>query len=142
MIKINLEKIPHKGFILATFESGVIFEPYEVKGDEIIFRSMKTLQEVIPTELHLFDQETEFRIVQRESRGDQIELLMTKEQELEMDSDLIYVEETFIKPEYSRRSCNGYLFQRNFLGFNGTLKNFSHKKKLDGLKIARLFSCR
>ena len=101
MIKINLEKIPHKGFILAIFESGVIFEPYEVKGDEIIFRSMKTLQEVIPTELHLFDQETEFRIVQRESRGDQIELLMTKEQELEMDSDLIYVEETFIKPEYS-----------------------------------------
>ena len=100
MLGISIEKAPKKGFILAYFRTRPIFSRYEIKNKEIIFKDWETFKEEMPSECHLFDADTEYRVVLRRARGDRIESVLTAKEEQAMDSDLLYTENVLIKEEY------------------------------------------
>ena len=94
---------PQKGYILAYYPHALVFEPYEMKDGNPCFAGMEAFAGEEPRECHLFDDRTECRIIKRESAGDTIRLLLTREEERAMDSDLLFEEEVFVKPQYANR---------------------------------------
>ena len=97
---ISVKKAPSKGLILAYFEEQLVFAKYEKLKDEIVFDGCDALTGETPWECHLFDGETEYRMVTREAHGDRIECCFSAQEEREMDPDLIYTEEVCVKEEY------------------------------------------
>ena len=100
MLGISIEKAPEKGFILACFRDRPIFGRYERKGGEIVFEGWEAFRDEMPQECHLFDGDTEYRMVARRARGDRIELVLTAEEEAAMEPDLLYAENVLIREEY------------------------------------------
>lgn len=100
MLGISIEKAPEKGFILACFRDRPVFAPYERKNGEIVFEGWEAFREEMPQECHLFDADTEYRIVARRSRGDRIELVLTAREEATMEPDLLYTENVLLREEY------------------------------------------
>lgn len=103
MIKLPLEKIPEKGFVLADFADTTVFEPYEIKNGELCLGSRKVFEQQIPIECHFFDETSELRLVHRESRNDTIEILLRESDEIDMDQELLYTQEVLLKQEYTNR---------------------------------------
>ena len=97
---ISIEKAPAKGFMLAYFRKQLVFTRYEKKGEEIVFDGQQALRDEAPWECHLFDEDTEYRSVARQSRGDRVESVLTAREEAEMDPDLLYAENVLIRDEY------------------------------------------
>jgi len=100
MLGISIEKAPAKGFILACFQERLGFGRYERKSGDIVFAGWEAFREKRPQECHLFDADTEYRMVARQARGDRIELVLTAREEATMDPDLLYTENVLIREEY------------------------------------------
>ena len=100
MLGISIEKAPERGFILACFRDRPVFGRYERKSGEIVFEGWEAFREETPQECHLFDTDTEYRMVARQARGDRIELVLTAREEAMMDPDLLYNENVLIREEY------------------------------------------
>lgn len=100
MLGISIEKTPEKGFILACFRERPVFGRYERKSGEIIFEGWEAFREKMPQECHLFDADTEYRMVARQARRDRIELVLTAREEETMEPDLLYTENVLIREEY------------------------------------------
>ena len=70
--KINFNKAPKKGLVLAYFRDGIVFKPYDLEQfdgeNDIILGHHK--EELL--ELHMFDEEQEFRAVYSLSRNQYI----------------------------------------------------------------------
>ena len=75
-----------------------------MKNGKPCFAGMDSFREEEPRECHLFDDRTECRIILRESVGDRIRIILTREEELAMDPDLLFEEQVLVKPEYSDRT--------------------------------------
>lgn len=103
MFKIDAGKAPAKGYLLAYYPKALVFEPYEIRDGELFFDGCEAFGDEEPKECHLFNRETEFRIVRRESRGDRIERVLTKREEDGMDPDLLYTEQMPVKEEYLQK---------------------------------------
>ena len=103
---MNLEMAPRKGFVLACFRGAVVFEPYRIRDGILSFEGCEAFQEETPRECHFFDENTEYRMVFRESRNDRIELVLTKEEEAGMDPDLLFEEDVLVQKEYAREGIH------------------------------------
>ncbi len=101
--EIPVEKLPVKGLLMAYFRDSLIFEPYEVKEGCIVSENSFRLEQELPEEVHFFDDSREYRCIVREARGDIIELLLTEEEEKEMDPDLLFLDEGIVREEFSSR---------------------------------------
>ena len=86
--------IPAEGYIYATFYGKVIFEKYKKTAKGIEFAGSSSLENETIQELHCFDENTEYRIV------DEIEAVMTYDEEKSMDKDLLYEDEMLIDEKY------------------------------------------
>ena len=76
---ITLTKAPQKGLMLAYLQGGLLFEPYEIEDGRIVFDGCDAYQDFCPAECHLFDTDTEYRMIFRESRGDTVEVVLTRQ---------------------------------------------------------------
>ena len=103
MIGICLEKAPSKGYLLAYFRDTLVFEPYTIENGRLVFSDWEVYQELAPKECHLFDENTEYRMILREARGDLVEVILTRQEEETMDPNLLYEEEVLVKNEYSEK---------------------------------------
>lgn len=103
---INLETAPRKGFLLAYFKGAMVFEPYSIRDGILSFDGCEAFRDETPRECHLFDENTEYRMIQREARNDRIELVLTREEEEGMDPDLLFEEEVLVKKEYAREGTH------------------------------------
>ena len=99
---LTLEKAPEKGFLLAYFRSAVVFEPYSIRDGILTFKGCEAFQDETPRECHLFDEDTEYRMILRQSRNDRIESSLRKQEEEGMDPDLLFEEDVLVKTEYAR----------------------------------------
>ena len=97
------DKAPAKGYILASYPDALVFEPYEIREGKLYFEGIEALSEEELRECHLFDDRAEYRMICRESAGDRIELLLSREEELDMDPDLVFEEEVLVRPQYAER---------------------------------------
>ena len=95
--------MPKKGYVFAQIGPAVIFEPYEVKDGIPDFPGLDLLKDGVPFECHFFDREREYRVMFREGRGDIVEIVLSKDEEKDMDPDLIYVSKEMVKEEYLKR---------------------------------------
>ena len=100
MMTISLEKLPPKGLMLLYCKDGTVFAPYEVKDGQLI--SNAKLPDETARECHFFDEESEYRLITRESDDSHIEIVYSADEEMNMDPDLIYKEYPLIREEYSR----------------------------------------
>ena len=103
---INLESAPREGFLLAYFRDALVFEPYRIEDGVLVFDGCEAFREETPRECHLFDENTEYRMVLREARNDRIESVLTKEEEEGMDPDLLFAEEALVKKEHIREGIH------------------------------------
>lgn len=101
----SIEKMPQKGFVLAYFRDGLVFEPYEVRNGMLLFDGCERLQKEDPTECHFFDRHQDYHRVCRQARHDVVEYVATEEEEARMEKDLLFVEDVLVKEEYVRRRC-------------------------------------
>ena len=97
---------PKRGYILAYYPDTLVFKPYSLQGEDLVFEGCEALRGVTPWECHLFDDCREVRLIRRESAGDRLEMVLSLEEERDMDPDLIFVEEVLVKPRYT---ANGQL---------------------------------
>ena len=118
---VNYSRAPEKGILLAYFPDALVFERYTITNDGLRFENWQHFQEKTPVECHLFDGNTEYRMVTRAARNDRIELLLTKQEAEQMDPDLVYTEDVLVKEEYSvkgtlpkrLRIVNRYIYTEN-----------------------------
>ncbi len=96
-------KIPKKGYLLAYFRSALLFEPYVVNGGDICFDGEEQFARETPFECHFFDAACDYHIVHRQSRGDVIEGMSCREEEEQMDPDLVYVQDVLVREEYAKK---------------------------------------
>ena len=121
MIGICLDKAPAKGYLLAYFQDALVFAPYTVENGRLVFSECEAYEEMTPKECHLFDKNTEYRMILREARGDQVEVILTRQEEETMDPDLLYEEEMLVKDEYAGKAglperlkvINRYMYTEN-----------------------------
>ncbi len=119
--KIPVDALPKKGYVMAYFQDALVFEPYEVKGGRIVCGCSERLEKELPRECHFFDADREYRMLLREARGDIIETVLTKEEEEEMDPDLLFRDEGLVREEFSSKPgmpeklcvINRYVFSEN-----------------------------
>ena len=103
MFDLNLEKAPAEGIILAYFPEKPVFEPYVIRGGQLIYDGCEEDRERNLLECHLFDRTKEYRTVFCESREERIESVLTAEEEDSMDPDLLYTEEQLVKDAYKKK---------------------------------------
>ncbi|MBR0382986.1 MAG: hypothetical protein IJH71_11195 [Eubacterium sp.] len=121
MIGIRLDMAPQKGYLLAYFRDALVFEPYTIENGRLVFPECEVYQEMSPKECHLFDENTEYRMIFREARDDRVEVILTRQEEETMDPNLIYEEEVLVKNEYSGKAgipkslkvINRYMYTEN-----------------------------
>ena len=121
MIGIRLDMAPQKGYLLAYFRDALVFEPYAIENGRLVFPECEVYQEMAPKECHLFDENTEYRMILREARGDRVEIILSRQEEETMDPNLIYEEEVLVKNEYSGKAgipkslkvINRYMYTEN-----------------------------
>ncbi len=121
MIGIRLDMAPQKGYLLAYFRDALVFEPYAIENGRLVFPECEVYQEMAPKECHLFDENTEYRMILREARGDRVEVILSRQEEETMDPNLIYEEEVLVKNEYSGKAgipkslkvINRYMYTEN-----------------------------
>ena len=101
MIGISIDKAPVKGYLLAYFRDALVFEPYTVENGRLVFPGCECYQETVPTECHLFDRNTEYRMILREARRDRVEVILTRQEEESMDPELLYEEDVLVRDEYA-----------------------------------------
>lgn len=118
---ISLEKAPPKGYLLAYFPGSLIFESYEIRDGECVFCGWEKFKDRTPGECHLFDADTEYRMIWRESVGESIELVLSRDQEEQMDPDLLYTQKVLVQERFSKEKglpdrlviVNRYEFSEN-----------------------------
>ena len=98
---IAVDKLPHRGLVLAYFRDKLVFSPYSVEENELVTDEIESFERECPEECHFFDHDTEYRLIQRHSRGDAIELILTIEEEKEFAPDLLFAEDVLVKKEYA-----------------------------------------
>ena len=98
---ISIGKLPRKGLVLAYFPDRLVFSTYCVKGEELLTQEKELFEKVCPDECHFFDHDTEYRLVQRRSRGEVIELVLTADEEEGTDPDLLFTEDVLVSKEYT-----------------------------------------
>ncbi len=97
----SISKMPKKGYMIANFKEKMIFEPYEIIDDKLVFDGCEILETEFPSEAHFFDKEIEYRIMYREGRKDVLDIVLDKEEEIGMDDDLIYESRELVKEEFA-----------------------------------------
>ena len=118
---ISIEKAPPRGYVLAYFPGTLIFEAYEIRDGECVFNGWEKFRDLTPAECHLFDMDLEYRMVHRESPGDNIELVLTGRQEEQMDPDLLYTQKIYVREQFRKKDTiperllivNRYAFTEN-----------------------------
>ena len=118
---ISLRKAPEKGYILAYFPGLLVFKPYEIHEGECVFCGWEALKDRTPGECHLFDADTEYRMIRRESSGDSIELVLTRDEEKLMDPNLLYTQKVLVQEQFSKEKdmperlviVNRYVYSEN-----------------------------
>lgn len=121
MIGISLDRAPARGYLLAYFRDALVFEPYAVENGRLVFPGCESLQDAVPLECHLFDGNTEYRMILREARGDRVEAVLTGQEEESMDPDLLYEESVLVRDEYAGKPefperlkiVNRYMYTEN-----------------------------
>ncbi len=103
MLDLHTELAPSRGYLLAYLADELVFEPYETVNGELRFAGSASYATARPIECHLFDSAREYRMVRRESRGDIIECVLTREEEDAMDPNLVFTEEPLVREEYATR---------------------------------------
>ena len=102
MIMTNriIDKAPLSGYIIAYTDEHVVYSSYKIVDNEIAIDSI--YDNVIDNsyEFHFFDDNMEYRLIRREARNDIVELLVTSDEEKDMDEDLIFVEDVLVSPQY------------------------------------------
>lgn len=98
---ISIDKIPKKGLVMAYFRNELLFLPYEVTGDELKMQGKTLFDKEMPYECHFFNKDREYRLIRRESRNDVIERILTKDEEEELEPDLLFPEDVLVKKEYT-----------------------------------------
>ena len=98
------DKIPVKGYLLAYFSSGLMFEPYLVQDGKPVFNGSALFEREAPQECHFFDQERDVFMIRRQSRNDTIVKIRSLEEENEMEPDLLFVQTVLVKEEYAARA--------------------------------------
>ena len=100
-MNISIEKLPPKGLMLLYFMTESVFARYEIKNGQII--STEELPKEPPTECHFFDNDKEYRIIERKSDNSYIESTLSAEEEKRINPDLIYTEYQLIKEKYAKK---------------------------------------
>ena len=79
---------------------GALYASYEVHDNNILIDSQ--YENILDKSYvcHFFDEDTEYRMIIREARDDVIRLLITHEQEVNMNEDLLFSEDVLVSPAY------------------------------------------
>ena len=101
MMKIEVEKLPKQGLVMAYFKERLFFSPYSVQDGSIVLPEKTIFFDEEPYECHFFDCRKEYRRILRASRGDIIEQILTEEDETKMPKDLVFTEDVLVKKEYA-----------------------------------------
>lgn len=113
MFKISLDKLPGDGLVLAMFKDNTILRPYKVVNGKVEFEGCEILEKEPPRECHFFNEDAEYRLIRREARDDVVEIVLSKDEEKMMDSDLLFEEELLVREEYPvdrLRVINRYMY--------------------------------
>ena len=104
---MNIKEAPSKGHVYAqTREGEIVFDEYNLQGDAVKLKSGKELDFDACEEVHLFDEESEFRIVT--VNGEQKTMILTAEQEKDNEEIVTYTENQFLMDEF----CEGGVQQK------------------------------
>lgn len=87
--KIDWEKSPKEGYVLAFFRQEVLFQKLNQEIKQKILKQQETL-----LELHVFDREQEYRLIRCET-GEFIEVVVNDEAASEKKSETVQVEDRF-----------------------------------------------
>ena len=104
MWNMNLELAPRRGLILAYLPGELVFAPYEIADGRLSFEGCAEVADATPVECHLFDADAEYRMVWRASRGDAVEVVLTRAEEEAMDAGLVFAEEPLVRDEWASRA--------------------------------------
>lgn len=97
---VSTDRAPERGCLLAIFDDVVVFEPYRVLDGRLVYEGCEALADKMPIRCHLFDQDTEYRMVARASRGDCIEQVFSVRDEDGLDPDLLYVDTMLVQGRF------------------------------------------
>lgn len=97
---IDCYKLPVTGYVIAYTTECALYAPYKVEKDKIVIDLKYEDMLTKAYECHFFDMHKEYRLIYREARDDEIELVVTDKEEEEMNPDLIYIEDVLILPSY------------------------------------------
>ena len=104
MLNFPIDRIPPKGYLLAYFSTGILFDAYQVRDNAICCEALNRFANDEMTECHLFSREAEFRAVFSQSLGKWLTSSHTSQQEQMMDPDLIYAQQALLKQTYASRN--------------------------------------
>ncbi len=98
------DRIPQRGYIYAIFESGVLFEKYELQPNGFKFSGNSAFEKSPLRELHCFDENTEYRLIAQDStlRTCPIEKVVSAEEEEEMTAELLLSDEMLLEDRYTK----------------------------------------
>ena len=99
---MNIKEAPSKGHVYAQTRGGeIVFDEYNLQGDVVKLKKGKELSFDACTEVHLFDEGSEFRVVS--VNGEQKCMVLTAEQEKDNEEMVTYTENQFLMDEF----CEG-----------------------------------
>lgn len=104
MITQHLKTIPGSGYVFACFRDKIVFEQYEITDGRLISESMDIFEREDPKECHFFNAQEDLHIIYRESRGDTVSVLLTEDEEKNMEPDLLFTEEVLVRKEFSAKA--------------------------------------
>ncbi len=103
MHEFQIDRIPPKGYLLAYFGRGLLFDAYEVSGGSVVCEGLSRFADDEMTEYHFFNRDMEYRAIFSPSRNRWITKTLDKWQEELMEPDLIYAQTVMVKKEYASR---------------------------------------
>ena len=106
MYKFPIDIIPPKGYLLAYFRHGFLFDAYEVRDGSLCCQGLSQYADDEMTECHLFSRDAEYRAIYNQSRGKWITAVLDKRQEELMEPDLIYTQTVVLRKEYTSPELN------------------------------------
>ncbi len=98
------DRIPQRGYIYATFNTGVIFEKYELHPNGFKFSGDSTFVSSPLRELHCFNENTEYRLIAQDYSpcACPIEKVVSAEEEKEIPAELLLSDEMLLEERYTK----------------------------------------
>lgn len=92
--KLDFTKAPKTGYLLAYFRTGVVFTKYEMGNNKIKAEEFEAKDSSELLELHLFDEEKEYRVIQK-ANGEYLDNVIESKEKENYILEEMYLEEVY-----------------------------------------------